>query len=1076
MKPFASAARLLLPVCALLCVLLPAAAGGQPLVVVDVRQSSPAEGLTTAAIQGIVNRGPEPPCVFLMTRERDAEWLDYSLRISPREVSYVPPGELLDMFRSDVHGQVLYDPERAYTLDIATTAAALRDAVPTATDLGLPTVLDLRDRWSSRREAYEWALTSLLPECNAAMAAVLPSGSIGPRDFAVQRRMFVMAAPPAPGDAAFDSLLFRLAPGAAIYGHVPSSLESTLSEASHFLVRASEAANLSFMSRIEPDRRSYQYPGHLEPRSPRYLCMIFDCTDLSFALNEMPRIWADPARGTLPLGWALPGSLAEVAPVAAHCYYADAYASGTDQFVLGRSGAGEITVSLASAPYSFFRATSKAMTELDADVTLYRGPADPSAIPHAVADFSAETGARGVFLTDVGDRPPALHQGVPALAAPRFQSVQAATDYLDRVPLDRRCVTLLLDPVALRPKDAAHIASYVSDRYVIVPPAEMMELMREMSAPTAAGGAVVVSSVDYSDEVTADEPIHISAEIESTIPLSSCAVVYRQVGGLVGFSEPMGRARDGYVAEIPPLLPGGSFEFRVRVRDAAGNVAWSPPWTLEVPRADGDRDGLADAEEAFLLSDPADPDTDGDGLTDGNDPNVLLFNKALTVYFGPLSPPSELPYLAEAGATQVEDGARRLLPGQTCLYWLPLPGLPPEAPVVVALEAEGPLALAAGPDASSWAVEHHGFLEGVWYSPLLPSEVRRTGILVRASCPTEADAPAVIGSIAATSPPEAPSIVRVSRRPTHPGPEQAIQVTALIFSPRGVADASLTYCINEGGTITIPMQRVAGTETYHARIPSLENRDRLEYWITASDEDGHAAATTVSFTPVGCRGREVVSLLAAHDFIGDWVWAPEWDGAARAAPSDGCRDAAHVNLTGGRYTIWLLGGGRGQSLAVSIEGREIAVLDPLRPDGWHNLGRIRLEAGRYDLELVSRYRLEAPPGAAPRYGALILSADSTFTPHPGTIFDAHNTLTLLSPSREETLSDQVEFLATGAGNFTSVEFSLDGEMIERVSGPPFRLSVNTRRLPSGTHSLRTEAVDRAGPTGLAITIPVTIAN
>jgi hypothetical protein len=74
------------------------------------------------------------------------------------------------------------------------------------------------------------------------------------------------------------------------------------------------------------------------------------------------------------------------------------------------------------------------------------------------------------------------------------------------------------------------------------------------------------------------------------------------------------------------------------------------------------------------------------------------------------------------------------------------------------------------------------------------------------------------------------------------------------------------------------------------------------------------------------------------------------------------------------------------------------------------------------------------------------------------------------------LTGRVELSATGAGNVTAVEFSLDGQLLRRVAGPPFAYSLNTQRVANGPHTLKAVGFDRNGSTGLELTIPVTIAN
>jgi len=1063
----------------------------EPVLVVDVSQAAAEQRILCAGIQGLANRDAGDPHVFLLTSARDAEWLDYSLRILGREPVYITPAELLERLQPKIRGQVLYDPDQPYTLDLATTIAGLRDLVISPTDLNLPTLFDFRGRWSNASEAYRWAIGSLLPECSQSKLALLSPGAASLRDFAVQQRMFTFSPPAEPYDESFQALLFKLPPGTAIYGTASPNVQYELSRTSHYFVPSAAAANLSFLSQIEPGRREYQYLGYLEPTAPRYLTLIFDCSDLDFALNDMPDLWASPSRGALPLGWAIPGALPEAAPPVARRYYADAYWSGSDQFVLGYDGAGYIDLGAAAAPYAFFDATARARAALDAPASLFSLSPDGGDLGDQVVRYAAATGVRGLFVTSPRDFPPAVYEGIAAVAAPRFSSIEAAVTYLDRIPLDRRCVALVLDSRFLRPEDAAHLAAYVSNRYVTLPPGEMIEMVRELGLPALPGAAgILVSSVDYGEPTTPGDPIPVSATLVPTGEVSSAAVIYRPTDHSLSFAQPMLPTASGsYSATVPPLPQGGEIVLRIRARDSAGRAVWSPTWTLTIPRTDTDSDGLSDAEEGLLLTDPAIPDTDGDGLRDGIDSAPLRFDQFHIAYVGPVEPPSDLPYLAEPDASRVDSRGRHLEPGQSCLYRLPLTLLPPGAPAVVALDATGPAKLSVlAPDATGPAKltvgadpdrpgqRFEGELDLVWYSDPLPQERRDGDALLRIACPEAADRPLVIRAVSVLSPPGAPSITRISADPTHPGPKHAITVSALIFSPTGVAEASLTYRVNAGGTITMPMEEVSGSQTYQARIPSLNNRDELEYWIRARDSEGNVSETAPIYLPIGAYGREVVSLLACRHFLGEWLLAPEWEGCGRLAPEPGLRDFAHINLRGGTYTVWVLAGGRGQSMDVLVSDENVGAIDPAAPDGWQRVGRVRLNSGRHEVQLVSRAQPDAPEGAPPRYAGVIFAADSTFDPPANRTVDIYDSIALLFPPADHTLSGRVEVEATGAGNITGAEFSLDGEVLRRVSGPPFRFTLNAQRLPPGPHLLRVEAVDRAGLTGLAVEVPVTVAH
>jgi hypothetical protein len=1056
---------------------LSAAPDTPPILVADVTQSDPAHHLLAASLQGLANRSPDSPRVFLLTNPRDAEWLDYCLRLLPRETETVTLDQLFEALKADIEGQIIYDPTLPYTLDIATTAAGLHDAVITPTDLGVPTLLDLRGRWSSTAEAYRWAVETLLPECSRTHAALISGDIICLRDFAIQQRAFTFSPPLSAQDPVFQDILLHLPPGTAIYGQTPAALLQAVSRASHYFVPAAGAANLSFLSRLADDRQFHQYIGYLDPTAPRYLTLIFDCSDLSFAINHMPALWDHPVRGTLPLGWALPASLADAAPPVLHRYYADAYRSGLDQFVLGPSGAGEMDISRATAPYSFYRATARACAALDAGTLLYVAPRDPAALGPSLARFAADTQCRGAFVLGAPDLAPLLHNEIPALGVARVDSVEAAVAYLNRLLLERRFAALLLDPRSLTPADARQIAGHVGNRYAVVGPEEMIGLMARLSPVSQPGpAAVAVKSVDYPDPAAADLSLPVKAVIEPHQAVASASVVYGRTGSFLYFSEPMSLRTNGYWASLPPLLCGGEFSFRIRAADRAGRVVWSPTWALQIPRADADGDGLSDPEESLLLTAPDMADTDGDGLIDGNDPSPLRRDRVLSTYVGPVYPPSDLPYLPDPGGSSTDRDGRYLKPGQTCLYWFPLTRLPPRAPGVIALDARGPATLSPSSDPSSFMEQCSGELTDAWYSPPFLSATHPGGAFLRIACPPQAQRPLHIRGLAILSPPGAPSIAKSALQPAYPGPRQPITVSTLVFASRPLSRVALTYRVNSQGEITIPMQQSDGSQHYRARIPALDNNDQLEWWITATDADGNQSATAVTFLPIGGRSREVVSLLAARDFLGDWSPASDWDGAGRLALSPGLRDSASVNLTGGRYTVWVLAGGRGHSIAVGVGDRRVGGIDPLGLDAWQQVGRVSLEAGRHRVELTSVALPDAPEGAAPRYAALILSADPTFQPPPGQVLDIYNALSLLAPRAGDTLTGRVQLEATGAGNLTGAEFSLDGELLRRVAGPPFMLALTTAHIANGSHTLRVEAVDRAGATGLAIEIPVVVAN
>jgi hypothetical protein len=82
------------------------------------------------------------------------------------------------------------------------------------------------------------------------------------------------------------------------------------------------------------------------------------------------------------------------------------------------------------------------------------------------------------------------------------------------------------------------------------------------------------------------------------------------------------RDENTVVASFGSGLPAGIYAARVAppLADAAGNFSPEVSWSFAVlGREDGDQDGVPDLIELALGFDPANPDSDGDGILDGNE-------------------------------------------------------------------------------------------------------------------------------------------------------------------------------------------------------------------------------------------------------------------------------------------------------------------------------------------------------------------------------------------------------------------------------------------------------------------------
>lgn len=147
--------------------LLPHFAAVRSLDVLDAGQVSGDERMMLATLQGIVNR-TEPRIYLVENADEGTEAWPSTFSVPQRR--FTDPWALVSKYRSAVRGIVIYDPAQPDSINVATTIAGLRDALVASPSVAerlrsapydLPVVDDLRGRFSSHIDAYEWAYKHL---------------------------------------------------------------------------------------------------------------------------------------------------------------------------------------------------------------------------------------------------------------------------------------------------------------------------------------------------------------------------------------------------------------------------------------------------------------------------------------------------------------------------------------------------------------------------------------------------------------------------------------------------------------------------------------------------------------------------------------------------------------------------------------------------------------------------------------------------------------------------------------------------------------------------------------------------
>jgi GxGYxYP putative glycoside hydrolase C-terminal domain/GxGYxY sequence motif in domain of unknown function N-terminal len=130
-------------------------------------------------LQGVVNRSRPRLYLYWGTDPTNEQWLN-TLRVPSTMTT--DPWALFYRYRPEIKGAIVYDPDVPDTINIATTLAGVHDAVIATADLaqslGLRVIDDLRGRFSSKLDVYQWAFTNLWPKLTKRLlTAISPSNT-----------------------------------------------------------------------------------------------------------------------------------------------------------------------------------------------------------------------------------------------------------------------------------------------------------------------------------------------------------------------------------------------------------------------------------------------------------------------------------------------------------------------------------------------------------------------------------------------------------------------------------------------------------------------------------------------------------------------------------------------------------------------------------------------------------------------------------------------------------------------------------------------------------------------------------
>lgn len=343
------------------------------LLVCDCTQESLEMRRLLSALQGLVNR--QNPQIYLINPtnppQYDLDWLHYM-----QDKGYtgseqaVEPEDLMERFQRAYRGAVVYDEALPGTINAAFMLAGHENLLPAtaelAADLNLPVIIDLRGKWTRNVDTYRYVYDKYRHEiCRHVLSWIYPgTDNTCARDYMVEFNIFSFwvssyadnepGADPAAEEAFLNELLADTPAnipvmGWPMYGDNKGIQEYTgvrwLSEYGKFVPGTEFCSNLSVHTAIHPDNDLFRQktreltPVALEKDKAYVATSIMDSGDaLWYWQFHQRKIWADPVRGSVPVGWCMNITLYDTLPLVLQWYYENA--TPNDEFFAALSGLG----------------------------------------------------------------------------------------------------------------------------------------------------------------------------------------------------------------------------------------------------------------------------------------------------------------------------------------------------------------------------------------------------------------------------------------------------------------------------------------------------------------------------------------------------------------------------------------------------------------------------------------------------------------------------------------------------------------------------------------------------------------
>jgi hypothetical protein len=594
---------------------------------IDMSGNTAAQVNLYVSLEGIVNREqPRLACVYGSLQEGKLTWLNL------HHLSYTPVLGLtaVQLYKTNITGLVVTDTNQPDTLNLATTIAGVNNelicdpsllATLTNAPYNLTIKDDLRGMFSNKYQVYGYLYSNYWSQCTHRIIAGMETNAAGDlRDYLIAVKSAVVWLDPGVTNdaAALAPFLAGMTPVGGVYmGWWPSE-NNGLSWIARYgipVLASDYFLNGSLFGGVAQAITVPPIPPAPPLQNKVYVSIILsDGDNVQYMQHRMTTNWADPARGSVPIGWTVQPLAADMDPGMLSYFWSTA--TTNDCLVAGPSGAG--------------------YTRLN-----YWSPANIAAYTAASSPYLQRSGVTGITVwlnvfkymanSFAGNCPTLLglydqnggmyttnYQTIPTIGLPgnaNYASTtaalitgitNAATNWNGSSPM---FIAVQGSGWDIGPSGCQTIANSLdTNEYVLVRPDHLFQLYRQAAGLAQSGAPGIYGDLPAAAQLPAGFPLDLTV-----YPLGSQPMSYQWLfnGTNLTNDARVSGAQTGSLT-VSPAFPGDQGNYQVLVSNSLGSA------TSALCSVTVGRNSLSQAAGWFTNGHPAALTNGSLELTDGN--------------------------------------------------------------------------------------------------------------------------------------------------------------------------------------------------------------------------------------------------------------------------------------------------------------------------------------------------------------------------------------------------------------------------------------------------------------------------